>query len=63
MSEITNKILRMLDLFFLLLNEITEGKKIDNEFDRERLRLWKNEKKHQLILDEDWPEDFEEDWG
>ena len=41
MSGINNKVLRLLDLFILLLNEITEGKKIDNEFDRERLRLWK----------------------
>ena len=63
MSGINNKVLRLLDLFILLLNEITEGKKIDNEFDRGRLRLWKNEKRHQIMLDEDWPDDFEEDWG
>ncbi len=62
MNAINNKILSLLDIFILILHEIAEGKKIDNEFDRERLRVWKNDMKHKVMLDEEWPEDFEEDW-
>ncbi len=62
MKSINNKILHILDVVILILHQFVEGKKVDNEFERERLRVWKNDMKHKLILDEDWPERFEEDW-
>ena len=62
MKAINNKILHILDVVILILHQFVEGKKVDNEFERERLRVWKNDMKHKLILDEDWPEGFEEDW-
>jgi len=61
-DTITKKILSLLDVYLLILHQIAEGKKIDNEFDRERLRVWKNDMKHKVILDEEWPDNFEEDW-
>jgi len=62
MKAINSKILHMLDVVILILYQFVEGKKVDNEFERERLRVWKNDMKHKLILDEDWHEGFEEDW-
>jgi hypothetical protein len=44
------------------MNEIIEGKKIDNEFEKERLRIWKSDMKHKMVFGETWPEGFEEDW-
>jgi len=62
MSAINKKILSALDVFILVLHEIAEEKKISNEWERERLRMWKNEMKHKIMFDESWPEGFEEDW-
>ena len=62
MELIGNKIMSILDILILILNEIAEGKKIDNEFERERLRVWKSDKKYRIMLDDEWPEGFEEDW-
>jgi hypothetical protein len=62
MSAINKKILSALDVFILVLHEIAEEKKISNEWERERLRMWKNEMKHKITFDESWPEGFEEDW-
>ena len=62
MGQLNRKLLNILDGFLLLINQIVEGKKIDNEFERERLRIWKSDMKRKLILDEEWPENFEEEW-
>ena len=62
MGQLNRKLLSILDGFLLLINQIVEGKKIDNEFERERLRIWKSDMKRKLILDEEWPENFEEEW-
>lgn len=62
MKELSEKFLNILDIMVLILNEIAEGKKIDNEFERERLRVWKSDKKYRIMLDDEWPEGFEEDW-
>ena len=58
MELIGKKILNILDIMVLILNEIAEGKKIDNEFERERLRVWKSDKKYRIMLDDEWPEGF-----
>ena len=62
METLNEKFLNILDIMILILNEIAEGKKIDNEFERERLRVWKNDRKYRIMLDDEWPEEFEEDW-
>ena len=62
LGQLNRKLLNILDGFLLLINQIVEGKKIDNEFERERLRIWKSDMKRKLILDEEWPENFEEEW-
>ena len=62
MRQLNRKLLNLLDGFLLLLNQFVEGKKIDNEFERERLRIWKSDMKRKLILDEEWPENFEKEW-
>lgn len=62
MNPVYKKILDILDVFTLILHQFVEGKKVDNEFEKERLRVWKNDMKHKLFVDEDWPERFEEDW-
>ena len=62
MKALNEKFLNILDIMIMILNEIAEGKKIDNEFDRERLRVWKNDRKYRIMLDDEWPEGFEEDW-
>ena len=62
MSGINGKIFCLFDVLILLMNEIIEGKKIDNEFEKERLRIWKSDMKHKMVFGETWPEGFEEDW-
>ena len=36
MKSINNKILHILDVVILILHQFVEGKKVDNEFERER---------------------------
>ena len=62
METLNERFLNILDIMILILNEIAEGKKIDNEFERERLRVWKSDRKYRIMLDDEWPEGFEEDW-
>lgn len=62
MGEIRDRILTLMDNFILLLSEITVGKKILNEFDKDRLESWKERKLSDVNLEDGWPDDFEEDW-
>ena len=62
MSGINGKIFCLFDVLILLLNEIVEGKIIDNQFAKERLRIWKSDMKNKMVFGETWPEGFEEDW-
>jgi len=63
MGELRERILLLMDNFILLLNEITVGKRILNEFDKDRLESWKERKLSDVNLGDDWPDDFEEEWG
>ena len=51
-----------MDNFILLLNEITVGKRILNEFDKDRLESWKERKLSDVKFGDEWPDDFEDDW-
>jgi hypothetical protein len=62
MGEIRDRILMLMDNFILLLSEITVGKKILNEFDKDRLESWKERRLGDVNLGDGWPDDFEEEW-
>jgi|TARA_B110000914_G_C15380766_1_gene407636 hypothetical protein len=62
MGDVRDKILLLMDNFILLLNEITIGKKILNEVDKDRLEFLRERKLSDVKLEDDWPDDFEEDW-
>ncbi len=61
MGDVRDKILLLMDNFILLLNEITIGKKILNEVDKDRLEFLRERKLSDVKLEDDWPDDFEED--
>ena len=56
-----------MSLFFALISQliraIIEGKLIENEYERLQVTLLKNRNKHLLLFGEEWPHDFEEEWG
>ena len=56
-----------MSLFFALIGQliraIIEGKLIENEYERLQVTLLKNRNKHLLLFGEEWPQDFEEEWG
>ena len=56
-----------MSLFFALIGQliraIIEGKLIENEYERLQVTLLKNRNKHLLLFGEEWPYDFEEEWG
>ena len=56
-----------MSLFFALISQliraIIEGKLIENEYERLQITLLKNRNKHLLLFGEEWPHDFEEEWG
>tara|TARA_Y100000739_G_scaffold195702_1_gene177500 strand:- start:460 stop:663 length:204 start_codon:yes stop_codon:yes gene_type:complete len=62
MGELRERILLLMDNFILLLNEITVGKRILNEFDKDRLESWKERKLSDVKFGDEWPDDFEDDW-
>jgi len=62
MGDVRDKILLLMDNFILLLNEITIGKKILNEVDKDRLEFLRERKLSDVKLEDDWPDDFEEEW-
>tara|TARA_B100001113_G_C20902965_1_gene532220 strand:+ start:330 stop:521 length:192 start_codon:yes stop_codon:yes gene_type:complete len=62
MGDIKEKMIYLFDVMILLLNEIIEGKKISNEYEKGRLKIWKSDMRNKMIFDEPWPDGFWEDW-